>query len=374
MYRYVLGTKMAEDLKRYEELIEEAKNIRGVSLRQDAWRRLKKNRAAFLAMIFLGMVAFLSFFTPFLPLQAPRQVDTSRQKMSCCMSPLFYESLKIPGDPGVDPLHDPLEEGFGRLGPVSHFMLQARVKIFGRWSLNSLCGTDKLGRDVLSRIFWGSRFSLVVGLVATIVSLFIGITYGAISGYCGGKVDNLMMRAVDVLYSIPFFFIVIFLITVLDAKEFREILSSWGINRVTVFFFVVGAIYWLTMARVVRGQVMSLKNEQFIEAARVVGAGPLRIIFHHLVPNLMSVAVIYLTLTIPNVMLFEAFLSFIGLGVEPPDISWGMLTRDGLDVITPVNIDWWLVVYPSMALALTLFALNFLGDGLRDALDPKQQK
>ncbi len=362
------------DLKYYEKMMAEAKHIRGVSLWQDAWRRLKRNRAALVAMIFLCTVAVLSFLTPFLPLQAPRQVDTSRQKLAGQCSPLFLETLTLPGDTGVEALRNPLEEGFGKLGPVSGFLLSARVKVFGRWSLNSLCGTDKLGRDMLSRIFWGSRFSLVVGLVATLVSLFIGVTYGAISGYCGGRVDNLMMRGVDVLYSIPFFFIVIFLITVLDAKEFREALSAWGFNRITVFFFVVGAIYWLTMARVVRGQVISLKNEQFVEAARVVGARPARIIFSHLVPNLMSVAVIYLTLTIPSVMLFEAFLSFIGLGVEPPDVSWGMLTRDGLDVITPVSIDWWLVVYPSLALALTLFALNFLGDGLRDALDPKQQK
>jgi len=144
-----------------------------------------------------------------------------------------------------------------------------------------------------------------------------------------------------------------------------------GASRIVIFFFLVGAIYWLTMARVVRGQVISLKNEQFVEAARTLGAGRRRIIFVHLVPNLLSVVIVYLTLTIPQVMLFEAFLSFLGLGVEPPDVSWGLLANEGIQVITPVKIYWWLVVFPGMALGLTLFALNFLGDGLRDALDPR---
>jgi len=180
------------------------------------------------------------------------------------------------------------------------------------------------------------------------------------------------MRIVDVLYSIPFIFVVIFLITVLSADEIKQKLEGqYGINRVVIFFFVVGAIYWLTMARVVRGQVISLKNEPFVEAARALGAGRLRIIFIHLVPNLMSVVIVYLTLTIPRVMLFEAFLSFLGLGVEPPDVSWGLLANEGIQAITPVRIYWWLVVFPGLALGLTLFALNFLGDGLRDALDPR---
>ena len=207
--------------------------------------------------------------------------------------------------------------------------------------------------------------------MATLVSIFIGVTYGALAGYVGGWVDDVMMRLVDILYSIPFIFVVIFIITILSENTIKTRLEDWGIDRITIFYFVVGAIYWLTMSRVVRGQVISLRNEPFIESARAVGASQSRIIARHILPNLLSVVIVYLTLTIPRVMLFEAFLSFLGLGVEPPDVSWGLLANEGMKVITPVKIYWWLIVYPSAALGITLYALNFLGDGLRNALDPK---
>jgi oligopeptide transport system permease protein len=197
------------------------------------------------------------------------------------------------------------------------------------------------------------------------------VTYGAVSGYCGGWIDDAMMRFVDVLYSVPFIFVVIFLLTILGEERIADELAYWGINRITVFFFVVGAIYWLTMSRVVRGQVISLKHELFVEAARSLGATQTRIIFLHLLPNLLSVVLVYLTLTIPRVMLFEAFLSFLGLGVEPPDVSWGLLANEGIKVITPIKIYWWLILFPSIGLGTTLLALNILGDGVRDALDPR---
>ena len=180
----------------------------------------------------------------------------------------------------------------------------------------------------------------------------------------------LMMRIVDVLYSIPFIFVVIFLITIVN--EYRtELEDRYGIDREVVFYVVIGAIYWLTMARVVRGQVLSLKSTEFIEAARVIGASTWRIVLVHLVPNVLSIVIVYLTLTIPAVMLFEAFVSFLGMGVEPPKVSWGLLAVDSTEAINPVRTFWWLVAWPAAAIGSTLLALNVLGDGLRDALDPK---
>lgn len=417
----------ADELARYADLWDEARRIRGISLWQDAWRRLRKSRISMLALATLAAIGLLAVLTPILPLQPPDQTRTAQKYAPPVWSPLVLpnfhfnaESLaasaaavaRIESDivaaseairglrakqrSGTSGVADPLraaereretlyqrlrhtiqrpytDAGYAELGPLSRWMVRCRASLFGDRSLGSVCGRDALGRDVLSRIFWGARISLIVGLVAALVSLVIGVSYGAVAGYLGGWVDDVMMRIVDVLYSIPFIFVVIFLITVLSQEDIKRALEAWGINRITIFFFVVGAIYWLTMARVVRGQVISLKNEQFVEAARTIGARPLRIVFLHLVPNLMSVIIVYLTLTIPRVMLFEAFLSFLGLGVEPPDVSWGLLANEGIRVITKVKIYWWLVLFPSIALGGTLFALNFLGDGLRDALDPRMK-
>jgi oligopeptide transport system permease protein len=390
----------------------------GMSLSQDAWRRLRKNHVAMVSLAVLVMICVFAFITPLLPLQAPDQAQTSLQYAEPLLSPFWLHTFEldtkaIANTPDIvtklqselvelerdfaaardksdedyhatrealrrkeaeiqDTIQAPYRKlGFPNLGQVSRWMVRTRYAIFGNRSVNSLCGRDVLGRDSLSRVFWGSRISLLVGLVATIVSLVIGVTYGAVSGYFGGWVDDAMMRFVDVLYSVPFIFVVIFLLTILGEERIADELAYWGINRITVFYLVVGAIYWLTMARVVRGQVMSLKHELFVEAARSLGASQFRIIFWHLLPNLLSVVLVYLTLTIPRVMLFEAFLSFLGLGVEPPDVSWGLLANEGIKVITPVKIYWWLILFPSLALGTTLLALNFLGDGVRDALDPR---
>lgn len=356
---------------------EAAHPVRPRSFAAEAWVRLRRDRWAVASLWILGITVFLAVVTPALPVAPPRTVRTERQFQAPRFWPLFEygfrarPSEELSAGQEVSP-SALLEEGFGRLDPFSDLLLQFRWRVFGQWCLAPICGTDKLGRDIFSRILWGARVSIAVGVVATLVSLVIGVTYGAISGFAGGRLDRLMMRFVDVLYSVPFIFVVIFIITIVSTEPIRNFLETrWGISRIMIFFFVVGAIYWLTMARVVRGQVISLKHELYVEAARALGAGWIRILFRHILPNLTSVIIVYLTLTIPRVMLFEAFLSFLGLGVEPPDVSWGLLANEGLQAITPIRIYWWLVVFPGLALALTLFALNFLGDSLRDALDPR---
>jgi oligopeptide transport system permease protein len=219
-------------------------------------------------------------------------------------------------------------------------------------------GTDTLGRDLLARVLYGGRISITVGLVATFVALVIGVTYGAVAGFVGGKVDAAMMRMVDILYALPFAIFVI------------RLMVFFGRN-IFLLFFAIGAVEWLTMARIVRGQVLSIKRMEFIEAARALGLGRRRIIFKHLIPNAIGPIIVYTTLTIPSVMMLEAFLSFLGLGVQLPMSSWGVLINDGSERMEEY---WWLLVFPGAAFSVTLFSLNFLGDGLRDALDVRGSK
>jgi oligopeptide transport system permease protein len=219
-------------------------------------------------------------------------------------------------------------------------------------------GTDPLGRDLLARLLYGGQISLMVGLLATAVSLVIGVTYGAVSGFAGGKTDMALMRLVDILYALPFTIFVILLMVFFGQNIF-------------LLFVAIGAVEWLTMARIVRGQVMAIKQQEFIEAARALGLRRRRILFRHILPNLLGPIIVYATLTVPEVMLLEAFLSFLGLGVQPPHSSWGVLIKEGAEMMEEYP---WLLTYPAVAMALTLFSLNFLGDGLRDALDVRGSK
>ena len=221
-----------------------------------------------------------------------------------------------------------------------------------------LLGTDLQGRDLYSRTLYGARVSLLVAVAATLVSLLIGVTYGLVSGYVGGRTDSLMMRAVDVLYSLPFLFLVILIMTLFIGPR------ASPATRVLVLLLVLGAVQWLTMARIVRGQVLSEKTREYVQAARALGVGHTRILFRHLLPNLTGIILTYAALTVPRVMLQEAFLSFLGLGVPEPYPSWGRLAADGVRAITPVASHWWLVVFPALMITVTLFALNLLGDGL----------
>ena len=282
--------------------------VQGRSLWEDARRRLFRNKAAVTGMVVLGLLVIAAVVGPWLSPFAYDQVDKN--------------DVWLP----------PLTEGH-------------------------LLGSDALGRDLLTRLLVGLRVSLAIGLIATLVSLVIGVTWGAVAGYVGGKLDEVMMRFVDVLYSLPFIFFVILLMV------------TFGSNIVLIFV-AIGAVEWLTMSRIVRGQTLTLKQKEFIEAARASGLGQGAIIARHIVPNLLGPVVVYVTLTIPAVILAESFLSFLGLGVQPPMASLGALIAGGAQ---DMELAPWLLIFPSLVMITTLMSFNFIGDGLRDAIDPKDR-
>src|SRR5581483_7349112 len=240
-------------------------------------------------------------------------------------------------------------------------------------------GTDLNGRDVLYRVLEGAQISLLVGISGALISFFVGTTYGLIAGYAGGRADSLMMRTVEILYSIPRLILILIFINAFDSHV-KQWLAGHGWTRlidyskILILILSLGLIEWLTMARIVRGQVLALKSQQFVAAARALGQSHAKILTRHLLPNLVGVVVIYLTLTIPAVILDESFLSFLGLGIQSPKASWGSLLSDGAQVINPIRSNWWLLVFPALVMSATLLALDFLGDALRDVLDPRTRQ
>ena len=280
----------------------------GASLWHDAWLRLKKNRAAVTGGVVLTVMVVLAILTPWI-------------------APYGYEAQNL--DLGATP------------PSAAHWL-----------------GTDIFGRDLLTQILYGGRISLAVGFIATAVALVIGVTWGAVAGHVGGRIDSVMMRFVDILYALPFMIFIILLMVVFG-------------RNILLLFLAIGAVEWLTMARIMRTQVQSLRQQEFVEAAVSLGLPPSAIIFKHIIPNALGPIIVYTTLTIPSVMLLEAFLSFLGLGIQPPQTSWGLLISYGAETMEEYP---WLLIFPGLALTITLFSLNFLGDGLRDALDVRGSK
>ena len=281
---------------------------KGSSLWHDAWLRLRKNKLALFGGSVLLFMIVVALLTPWI-------------------APYSYEAQNL---------------DLGASSPSAAHWL----------------GTDIFGRDVLTQIMYGGRISLAVGFIATTVALLIGVTWGAIAGYVGGRVDAVMMRLVDILYALPFMIFIVLLMVVFG-------------RNILLLFLAIGAVEWLTMARIMRSQVQSLRRQEFVEAAVSVGLSPAAIIRKHVVPNALGPIIVYTTLTIPSVMLLEAFLSFLGLGIQPPATSWGLLISYGAETMEEYP---WLLIFPGCALTLTLFSLNFLGDGLRDALDVRGSK
>jgi oligopeptide transport system permease protein len=319
-------------------MAENLETVKGASLWRDAWKRLLKNKLAVFGLVVLGIMVVAVIIGPAI----------------------------IRWTTGVTADYIPAEGDLIKSFPPS---------------LQHPMGTDEAGRDLLARVLQGGRISLMVGVISTLVSLIVGVSYGAIAGYFGGRIDNIMMRIVDIIYAIPYILIVIVLLSVFGGPNTPSWISwlaerfggagNQGLAQIFLLFFALGLVSWLTMARVVRGQILSLKNQEFVTAAKATGVSTFGIIFKHLVPNALGPVIVYATLTVPSVMLTEAFLSYLGLGVQAPYASWGSLASDG---VKNIAIFPWQLVFPGVTMALTLFSLNFLGDGLRDALDPQTRK
>jgi len=337
---------------------------KGVSLWQDAWRRLKKNKMAMIGMVLVALYAAVSLCAPILPIHSYKFQVLEHQFLPPSLTKTAADLLidreilrieQLNRDRGItggftDQEEADLAEFRIRMATETRVIDGEEVLVHQR---RYILGTDNLGRDMLARIIYGGQVSILIGLIGTIVSVFLGTAIGAIAGYVGGRLDSAVMRVVDILYGLPYMLLVIIFMAILG-------------RSIANLFFALAIVSWLTVARVVRGQIMSLKESEFVEAARAAGASSFRVIFRHLVPNTLGVIVVYTTLRIPSFIMLEAFLSFLGLGVQAPLASWGSLVGDGVAAMIPYP---WLLFAPAIVMTVFLFSMNFLGDGLRDALD-----
>ena len=340
--------------------------VKPVSLWADAWKRLRKNYMATIGLYVVLLYAAVSIAAPILPIYSP-----SEQHMMHLNLPPSIHPAGALAVAKVENRIVQLKDVLTRLNrddlrselvaqEAELIKVKASVTVDPAHKRVYILGTDYLGRDMLARIVYGGRISMGIGVVGTITAMLIGIVIGAVAGYAGGKLDNYLMRFVDILYGLPYMLIVIILMSMVPS----------GTNSIFILFIAIALVSWLTIARVVRGQIISLKNSEFVEAARSMGAGSGRIIFRHLLPNTLGVIIIFATLQMPSFIMNESFLSFLGLGVSAPSASWGTLVADG---VKGMELYPWRLFFPALSMTIFLFAMNFLGDGLRDALDPQSK-
>ena len=341
--------------------------IKGISLWMDAWRRLKKNRMAIAGLVAVILYSLLSLLAPILPIHSYKHQVLDHQYLPPSLTKtagaLLYDKqekslMETARNEGRNELSEKEKETLvlfkQRISNETMTFDGKTIKVHER---RYLLGTDALGRDLLARIIYGGQVSIAIGLVGTLTAVLIGLIIGSLAGYLGRTFDYAAMRIVDVMYGLPYMLLVIIFMAV------------FGRNIINLFL-CLALVCWLTLSRVVRGQIISLKNSEFVQAARVVGASTGRIVFRHLVPNILGVVVVFTTLQIPSFILMESFLSYLGLGVQAPLASWGSLVRDGVEGMSNFP---WMLFFPAMAMTIFLFSMNFLGDGLRDALDPQSK-
>lgn len=348
---------MEEKITTTDTVNEFNQNVKPVSLWDDAWKRLKKNKMAIIGLYVVAFYIIIAIFAPMLPIYPYEE-----QILAHTYLPPSFESA---GTVMIRTHETYLKKVMASQKRTSYTAEEEAQLEKMRKSVETdpihqrhyILGTDSLGRDMLSRVIYGGRISMGIGVLGTITALLIGVLFGSIAGYVGGNVDNLIMRFVDIMYGLPYMLIVIIMMAILGRNIF-------------ILFIAIALVSWLTIARVVRGQIISLKNAEFVEAARSMGATTGRIIWRHLLPNTLGIIIVYSTLSLPSFIMNESFLSFLGLGVSAPLASWGSLVSDG---VRGMELYPWLLIAPALAMTVFLFAMNFLGDGLRDSFDPQSK-